>query len=95
MKEYYPEGDTGEQLNFTGYNIAVLMKKVIEACKDDVSRDNLMHQARNIKSLELQGLIPGITASTTQDDYRLIKQLRLQKFDGSKWSALGDVVSVQ
>jgi ABC-type branched-subunit amino acid transport system substrate-binding protein len=95
MKEYYPEGDTAEQLNFTGYNVAVLMKNVLEACKDDFSRENLMAKAASLQQMKLPGLIPGITASTTKDDYRLIKQLRLQKFDGGKWSALGDIVSVQ
>jgi branched-chain amino acid transport system substrate-binding protein len=36
LKKYYPEGDIADQLNFTGWNVAVLMSKVIEACGDDI-----------------------------------------------------------
>src|SRR5262249_14756179 len=45
MKKYYPDGDIGDQLNFTGWNVAVLMTKVIEACGADLSPQNLMKQA--------------------------------------------------
>ncbi|KWV56056.1 hypothetical protein AS156_04980 [Bradyrhizobium macuxiense] len=45
MKKCYPEADIEDQLNFTGWNIAVLMTKVIEACGDDLSRQNIMKHA--------------------------------------------------
>jgi hypothetical protein len=42
MKEYYPEGSIEEQLNFTGWNVAVLMTKVLKACGADLSPENMM-----------------------------------------------------
>ncbi|HLG82033.1 MAG TPA: ABC transporter substrate-binding protein [Bradyrhizobium sp.] len=85
MKKYYPEGDIEDQLNFTGWNVAVLMTRVIEACGDDLSPQNLMKQATTLKNVMLPGLIPGITVSSSPDDYRLIKTLRPQRFDGERW----------
>ena len=85
MKKYYPEGDIEDQLNFTGWNIAVLMTKVIEACGDDLSQQSIIKHATALKNPALPGLIPGITVNTTPDDYRLIRSLRPQRFDGERW----------
>jgi branched-chain amino acid transport system substrate-binding protein len=95
MKKYYPDGDLEDQLNFTGWNIAVLMTKVIEACGSDVSSANIMKQATSLNNVELPGLIPGVTVNTSADDYRLIKTLRAQRFDGSHWAPLAEKLSVQ
>jgi branched-chain amino acid transport system substrate-binding protein len=43
----------------------------------------------------LPGLIPGITVNTTPDDYRLIKSLRPQRFDGERWIAISDTITAR
>lgn len=95
MKKYYPDGDIEDQLNFTGWNIAVLMTKVLEACGDDLSRQNLMKHATALKNLVLPGLIPGITVNTSPDDYRLITSLRPQRFDGERWVPMSGVMAAR
>jgi len=95
MKRYYPEGDIEDQLNFTGWNVAVLMTRVIEACGDDVSRQNLMKHATSLKGVVLPGLIPGITVNTSPDDYRLIKSLRPERFDGVRWVPISGTIDVE
>ncbi|MCC8939762.1 ABC transporter substrate-binding protein [Bradyrhizobium sp. Arg68] len=95
MKKYYPDGDIEDQLNFTGWNIAVLMTKVIEACGDDVSRQNIMKHATALKNLALPGLIPGITVNTSPDDYRLITSLRPQRFDGERWVPISGTMAAR
>lgn len=85
MQRYYPEGDVTEQLNLTGYNIAVLMEKVLRDCGDDLTPARLLRQATTLQDVALPGLIPGITVSTSPQDYRIIRQLRLQRFDGTRW----------
>ncbi len=37
-------------------------------------------------------LLPGITISSGPGDYAPIKQMQLQKFDGSSWKVFGDVI---
>ncbi|MEN3351808.1 MAG: branched-chain amino acid transport system substrate-binding protein [Bradyrhizobium sp.] len=95
MKKYYPEGDIEDQLNFTGWNIAVLMTRVIEACGDDVSRQNIMKHATALKDLALPGLIPGIVVNTSPDDYRLITSLRPQRFDGERWVPISGTMAAR
>ena len=95
MKNYYPEGDIGEQLNFSGWNVAVLMTKVLESCGSDFSAQNIMKHATSLKDVHLPGLIPGVTVSTTPDDYRLIKSLRAQRFDGTRWVPLSGTLTIQ
>jgi branched-chain amino acid transport system substrate-binding protein len=45
--------------------------------------------------VDLPGLIPGVTVNTSAEDYRLIKTLRAQRFDGSHWAPLSEKWSVQ
>jgi hypothetical protein len=36
---------------------------------------------------------PGITVSTSADDFAPIKQMRLVKFDAGKWAPFGELIS--
>jgi branched-chain amino acid transport system substrate-binding protein len=38
-------------------------------------------------------LLPGITLSTSADDFAPMKQLQLEKFDGATWKPFGEVIS--
>jgi branched-chain amino acid transport system substrate-binding protein len=97
MKKYYPEGDTTEQLNFVGWNMAVLMAKVLEACGPDLSSENILKQATSLKNVGLPGLLPGISINTSSDDYRLYKKARVERFDGERWVPMpgNPIVEVQ
>jgi len=95
MKKYYPEGDIEDQLNFTGWNVAILMTKVLEACGNDLTPQNIMKHATALRDVTLPGLIPGITVNTTPDDYRLIKSLRPQRFDGERWIAISGAMTAR
>ena len=71
------------------------MTRVIEACGDDVSPQNLMQHATALKNVTLPGLIPGITVSSGPDDYRLIKSLRPQRFDGERWVPISGIMAAR
>jgi branched-chain amino acid transport system substrate-binding protein len=43
--------------------------------------------------VKLPMLLPGITLSTSADNFDPIKQMQLQKFDGTTWRLFGDVLS--
>ena len=51
-----------------------------------------MKQAANIQDLKLPMLLPGITVSTSADDFAPIKQMQLEKFDGNTWQLFGEVI---
>jgi branched-chain amino acid transport system substrate-binding protein len=69
------------------------MVAVLKACGDNLTRENLMKQAASIRGLQLPMLLPGIIVSTSANDFAPIKQMRLQKFDGTTWQLFGEVMS--
>ena len=89
MARYYPEGNTGEQLNLVGYSMGCLMTEVLHRCGDDLSSARILKEATHLKDVALPALIPGITVNTTPTDYRIVQQVRLQRFDGKRWVPLG------
>jgi branched-chain amino acid transport system substrate-binding protein len=85
MKRYHPDGDATDSFNIHGYVSAQLMVEILKRCGDDLTRANIMHQATNLKGLELPMLLPGIKVTTSPSDYRPIKQTQLRRFDGQRW----------
>jgi ABC-type branched-subunit amino acid transport system substrate-binding protein len=92
MKQYYPEGNTADWYNVFAYSMAESLVIVLKACGDDLSRENIMKQATNLRNVPLPLLLPGITLNTGPEDYFPIKQMRLQRFDGAKWVLFGDAI---
>ncbi len=91
MKKYYPEGSLEDDSNFFGYSAAILMTQVIKQCGNDLSRENIMRQAENLKGVELPFLLPGIKVDTSATDHAPIQQERLAKFNGEYWELFGDI----
>jgi branched-chain amino acid transport system substrate-binding protein len=91
MKKYYPEGALDDQANAYGYNVAILMAQVLKQCGSDLSRENIMRQAANVKNLDLPLLLPGIKVNTGPTDFAPIEQEQLAKFDGERWALFGEM----
>ena len=78
-----------------GYTVAQNMVYVLKQCGDNLTRENVMTQAANIKGLKLDGLLPGITIKTSATDFAPIQQLQLQKLQGETWHLFGDIISAE
>jgi len=93
LSKYFPEGNREDHNAMTGYNVAQTMVYVLKKCGDDLTRANIMKQAADIKSLQLELLLPGVTINTSATDFAPIKQFQLRKFKGERWELFGDVVT--
>jgi len=93
MKRYYPEGDIEDLYNVYAYGTAATLVQVLKQCGDDLSRENIMRQAENLKNLELPVLLPGIRINTGPDDHSPVEQMQLQRFDGKQWVLFGEIIS--
>ena len=91
MKKYYPEGALDDQSNAFGYTVAQIMTQVLKQCGNDLSRENIMRQAENLKNVELPLLLPGIKVNTSPTDHAPIQQEQLAKFDGERWALFGEL----
>ncbi len=75
------------------YGASIMLTWVLKQCGSDLSRENIMRQAANIKELELPMLLPGIRVNTSPDNYFPIRQMQLATFNGESWEQFGDVIS--
>jgi branched-chain amino acid transport system substrate-binding protein len=73
--------------------VAQTLVQVLKQCGDDLTRENVMKQAADLKQLVLPMLLPGIKISTSQTDFAPIKQMQLIKFNGKTWELFGPVLS--
>jgi branched-chain amino acid transport system substrate-binding protein len=69
------------------------MVQVLKQCGDNLTRENIMKQAANLKNFRIEVLLPGITINTSATDFAPIDQLQLQRFKGERWELFGDVIS--
>jgi branched-chain amino acid transport system substrate-binding protein len=76
-----------------GFQYAAMLIPVLKQCGNDLSRENIMRQAANLKDLELPMLLPGIKVNTSPDNYYPIRQMQLATFNGESWELFGDLVS--
>jgi len=100
MKEFldflakdFPEGNKLDGSVVVGYGVAQTLVQVLKQCGDNLTRENIMKQAANLKDFRTEVLLPGIKINTSPTDFAPISQLQLMKFKGDKWELFGDIVS--
>jgi branched-chain amino acid transport system substrate-binding protein len=95
MAKYAPELNVTDGSNAYGYMVAELTAQLLKQCGDNLTRENVMKQAANLKKVPLQLLLPGVTAETSPDDFAPFQTLQLARFDGKSWVAFGEPVAVK
>jgi branched-chain amino acid transport system substrate-binding protein len=90
MDKYNPNVDKSDYYAVYGYNLAQAMAEVLRRCGDDLTRERVMNEASHL-DMELPMLLPGIRVTTSPNDLRAIKQMRLVRFEGTRWVLFGDV----
>src|SRR6201994_1809668 len=93
LAKYYPDGNRLDGSTVYGYGAAQTMVKVLQMCGDNLTRENVMRQAANLKDFEPDTLLPGIKINTTPDNFAPIEQLQMMRFKGRKWELFGDIIS--
>ncbi len=93
VDRYYPDADILNGYVGSGYTFAQALVHVLNQCGDNLTRENVMAQAANLKNVELDLLLPGITVNTTSSDYAPIKQMRMRRFSGEHWEMFGSLLT--
>jgi len=92
MMKYYPEGDLKDASNVFAYGVSLTMIQVLKQCGNDLSRDNIMKQAVNLRNFECPVLLTGIRLNTSPTNYHPIRQIQLMRWTGKTWNLFGDVI---
>jgi branched-chain amino acid transport system substrate-binding protein len=74
------------------FGAAATMIQVLKQCGNDLSRENVMKEAANLKKFAAPLLIPGITINTSPDNFAPIRQLQLLTFNGTSWEPFGEIL---
>ena len=93
MDRWFPEGDKNNTLSVYGYSVAQTLVRVLTQCGDQLTRENIMKQAANLKGLRLGMLLPGIVINTSATDFAPIEQMQMMRFSGERWEPFGAVLS--
>jgi branched-chain amino acid transport system substrate-binding protein len=93
MAKYAPGEDANSGIATYGYATAALLVHILKQCGDDLTRANIMKQATNIKGYASDLALPGMTISTTPNDWRINKQFQMMKFDGQRWVLFGPILT--
>jgi branched-chain amino acid transport system substrate-binding protein len=82
-----------DALAAAGFGYAAVIVQVVKQCGNDLSRENIMRQAANLKEFHPPLLYPGITVNTSPTNYSPVRQLQLATFNGANWEPIGEVLS--
>lgn len=85
MKENMPNADVTDTLYLSGLAYAMTLQHVLEMAGDNLTRENIMKQAANLKNYKNPFLLPEGSINTTPEDYAIVTFMKLQKFNGKSW----------
>lgn len=95
IKAHVPGVDPNYGSGEYAYTSAGALVALLTQCKDDLTRDNIMKQAANLKGVQLPLLLPGITLNTSPTDYSPIKDGYMMQFDGTKFTIISELLKAK
>ncbi len=93
MDKWNPTANQLEGSNVSSYISVHGLVHVLKKCGDDLTRENIMRQAANIKDLEIPLLLPGIKVNTSPTNFYPIQAEQLARFEGDHWTLFGNLIS--
>jgi branched-chain amino acid transport system substrate-binding protein len=92
VDKYMPGIDIADTNYLFGYTQGMLLEQLIKQCGDDLSRENIIKQARSFHDLVLPTVLPGIRINTSNKINMNYTQMRLQRWTGTHWDLFNEVL---
>lgn len=93
LAKYIPGGDVAEQTYTVGYVQGEILAQMLKQCGDDLSRENIIKQALNIKKFSPSMVLPGISINTSAKNHQAWTTLQLHQFDGTTYVPVGKLIN--
>jgi len=74
----------------TGYQQGLILEQILKQCGNDLSRENIVKQAKSLKDVVLPTSMPGISINTSATSNMIWTQLQLQRWSGTNWEQFGE-----
>ena len=95
LAKYAPDMNKADGSVVYGYGQAQTMVAVLKAAGDNLTRENIMKQAANLKDFFPDTLLPGVKINTSPTDFYPIQQLQIMQFKGEKYELQGPIIDGQ
>jgi branched-chain amino acid transport system substrate-binding protein len=90
--KYLAGADITNTSYLTGYQQGMLLEQILRQCGDDLSRANILKQAKSLKEIVLSTTLPGVKVNTSAANNQVWTQMQLQRWNGSSWDQFGEVL---
>ena len=88
MKKWAPNDSPNDFIGLMGYLTAQAIARALEQCGDDLTRENLLYQATNLKKQRVAMLLPGVELNNSKENYAPYSSLRMARFENASWKLL-------
>jgi len=95
FEKYLPGSDISNTSYLTGYQQGILLEQILKQCGDDLSRENILRQAKSLRDVVVPTALPGIKINTSPTNNMVWTQMRLQRWNGTSWELFGDVLDAR
>jgi branched-chain amino acid transport system substrate-binding protein len=92
MDKYYPEGDKTNAFTVYAYSVSQGLVRILKQCGANLTRENIMNEAANLKDFEPPMFLPGIKVNTSPTDFFPVKQMQMARFNGERWELFGPII---
>ncbi|EGP07019.1 ABC transporter substrate-binding protein [Afipia clevelandensis] len=92
IDKYMPGVDISDTNYIFGYTQGMILEQIIKQCGNDLSRANILKQAKNLKNIALPTALPGVLVNTSDTVNQDFTQMRLQRWTGQNWDQFSDVL---
>ena len=92
FEKYLAGSDITNTSYLTGYQQGMVLEQILKQCGNDLSRANIIKQAKSLKDLVLPTALPGIRINTSASNNMVWTQLQLQRWNGTSWEQFGEVL---
>jgi branched-chain amino acid transport system substrate-binding protein len=92
FEKYLAGSDITNSSYLAGYQQGVLLEQTLKQCGDDLSRANIIKQAKSVKDFVQPTALPGIKVNTSATNNMVWTQLQLQRWTGTTWQKVSDVL---
>src|SRR5215813_3492272 len=92
FEKYLAGSDITNTSYLTGYQQGMVLEQILKQCGDDLSRENIIKQAKSLKNLVLPTALPGVRINTGEGNNMIWTQLQLQRWTGTRWEQFGEIL---
>lgn len=91
FQKYLPGADVSDVYYLLGYEQGIVLEQILKQCGNDLSRENILKQAKSIKDFSISTTLVGIKTNTSERVNQLWTQLQSQRWNGNKWEQFGGI----